>query len=282
MFWLDAMSHPDGEIGFFNDAAFGISPTPAQLRDYAGRLNFALESAEKPGLRRLMPSGYVSISAPPFFLLCDVAPIGPDHLPAHAHADTLSFEMSYRDRRVFVNSGTSEYGLGAERQRQRATAAHNTLVLDGENSSEVWAGFRVARRARVNLLNVAAEAERFVVAAEHTGYRRLRGKNMHRRTWTLTPRELRIEDIIDGLFSSARCHFHLHPDIEVQAGDGANLRLSDALGLVLEISFEGAAGVDVVDSTWHPEFGIAVANRSIVARLGGPRLMTCIRSSDSN
>ena len=46
------------------------------------------------GLDRLVASGYVSVDPPPFFLICDVAPVGPDHLPAHAHADTLSFEMS--------------------------------------------------------------------------------------------------------------------------------------------------------------------------------------------
>ena len=56
-----------------------------------------------------------------------------------------------------MNSGTSEYGLGEERQRQRGTAAHNTVVIDGENSSEVWAGFRVARRARARLLDARAE-----------------------------------------------------------------------------------------------------------------------------
>ena len=33
--WLEAMSHPDGGIAFFNDAAFGVSPQAAQLR---GRL----------------------------------------------------------------------------------------------------------------------------------------------------------------------------------------------------------------------------------------------------
>src|SRR5690606_2750864 len=36
--WLDYMSHPDGGISFFNDAAFGIAPTLKQLQDYADRL----------------------------------------------------------------------------------------------------------------------------------------------------------------------------------------------------------------------------------------------------
>jgi uncharacterized heparinase superfamily protein len=282
MAWLEAMSHPDMGIAFFNDAAFGIAPSAAQLRDYAARLNVPLEASGRTGVRRLMPSGYISIELPPFFLVCDVAPIGPDHLPAHAHADTLSFEMSYKGRRVFVNSGTSEYGRSDERERQRGTAAHNTLVLDGENSSEVWAGFRVARRSRARLIDVRTEGTSFKVTGEHDGYRRLRGRNVHRRSWKLSAHELLIEDIVDGRFCSAECYFHLHPEIQVRRGQGLDLQLSDSHGLLLEMRFEGAAIVDVADSTWHPEFGVASPSRCIVARLAGPRLATLIRTGDSN
>jgi uncharacterized heparinase superfamily protein len=279
--WLEAMSHPDGDIAFFNDAAFGIAPSPAELRDYAGRVGVALPASERAALRLLMPSGYVTIDLPPFFLVCDVAPVGPDHLPAHAHADTLSFELSFNGRRVFVNSGTSEYGLTAERQHQRGTAAHNTLVLDDEDSSEVWAAFRVARRARARLLAARSEDSAFIVAGEHDGYRRLRGRNLHRRRWRLTTRELRIEDTVEGAFRSAKCYFHLHPDVQVQRGRGVELQLCDSSGALLDVSFEGAAAVDVVDSSWHPEFGVAKSSRCIVAHLDGPHLATVIRGSES-
>jgi uncharacterized heparinase superfamily protein len=282
MAWLQVMSHPDMDIAFFNDAAFGVASTAAQLRDYAARLDMALEPAGRAGLRQLMSSGYVSLDVPPFFLVCDVAPVGPDHLPAHAHADTLSFEMSFGERRVFVNSGTSEYGSDAERQRQRGTAAHNTLVIDGENSSEVWGAFRVARRARVTVADARAEDSTFTVVGEHDGYRRLPGRNLHRRNWKLSARELVIEDTVEGGFRTAQCYFHLHPDIQVRSDSGQELQLSDRRGLRLQVRFEGAAAVDVIDSTWHPEFGIAMANRCIVARLAGPRLATSIRRSDSN
>ena len=280
--WLEAMSHPDGDIAFFNDAAFGVSPQPAQLRAYAGRLNVAIEPVRRGALEPLMPSGYVSVDLPPFFLVCDIAPIGPDHLPAHAHADTLSFEMSFKGRRVFVNSGTSEYGVSAERQRQRGTAAHNTLVIDDEDSSEVWAGFRVARRARARLLGVRSGESQFTVTGEHDGYRRLRGRNIHRRRWTLNARELRIEDRVEGGFRSAKCYFYLHPDIHVLRGRGPELQLSDSQGKLLEVRFEGAATVDVTDATWHPAFGVAMANRCIVVRLEGPRLATLFRGSNDN
>ena len=34
------MSHPDGEIGFFNDSAIGVAPSVSELSNYAARLGF--------------------------------------------------------------------------------------------------------------------------------------------------------------------------------------------------------------------------------------------------
>src|SRR6185295_1096925 len=108
------------------------------------------------------------------------ASVGPSYQPGHAHADTLSFELSLHGRRVLVNSGTSEYGTGPERQRQRSTAAHNTVVIDGQDSSEVWGGFRVARRAHCQWL-ATSRTPAPSIEAVHDGYLRLPGRNTHRR-----------------------------------------------------------------------------------------------------
>ncbi|WP_242479102.1 heparinase II/III family protein [Lamprobacter modestohalophilus] len=41
--WLAAMTHPDGQISLFNDAAFGIAPTQAQLECYARAISIAAD-----------------------------------------------------------------------------------------------------------------------------------------------------------------------------------------------------------------------------------------------
>jgi uncharacterized heparinase superfamily protein len=89
-----------------------------------------------------------------------------------------------------------------------------------------------------------------------------------------------IEDVVEGDFRSAKCFFYLHPDIQVQRTGGSELQLSDSRGMLLDVRFEGAAVVAVIDSTWHPEFGIALASRCIVAKLDGSRLATLIHASD--
>ena len=97
--WLQGMSHPDGQIGFFNDAALGIAADPAALRAYAERVGIipAVEEAPAFGslhMRCWRDSGYIRLESSDAVALLDVAPVGPDYLPGHAHADTLSFELS--------------------------------------------------------------------------------------------------------------------------------------------------------------------------------------------
>src|SRR5690606_17543484 len=129
------------------DAAFGIAPDAGDIAHYAEYLNIAL-SEDKPkkfSCEWLADSGYciVTLDAQSKAII-DMAHIGPDYLPGHAHADTLSFELSLFGHRFLVNSGTSQYGHDNQRAYERSTKAHNTLCINEENSSEVWGGFRVA------------------------------------------------------------------------------------------------------------------------------------------
>ena len=145
--WAATMAHPDGDVSFFNDAAFGIAPNLPALQAYAAAVGVVRPTIDViSSLRLLQASGYARLESGSAVLLADVAPVGPDHLPGHAHADTLSFELSISGRRVLVNGGTSTYEIGPERLRQRGTAAHNTVVVDGQDSSEVWSAFRVGQR----------------------------------------------------------------------------------------------------------------------------------------
>ena len=106
--WLETMCHPDGEISFFNDSALGIAPKIHDLKSYANRLNINYKSIKFNKIINLSNSGYIRMTSNDAVALLDTAPIGPDYLPAHAHADTLSFELTLFGQRVFVNSGTSD------------------------------------------------------------------------------------------------------------------------------------------------------------------------------
>lgn len=265
--WLAAMTHPDGGISFFNDAAFGIAASPDTIDAYARRLGLGDVPAPRDGLTHLADSGYVRVQRDRLVALLDVARIGPDYLPGHAHADTLSFELSLDGRRVFVNSGVSQYGVGPQRQSQRATAAHNTVEVDGENSSEVWGGFRVARRARPFDLRID-EGREIAIGCAHDGYGRLPGRPVHRRQWRFGDRALSIRDRIDGRFGRARARLHLHPDVGCALGEDRAGRLS--IGDGGEMTFLIAdATVRLAPARWHPEFGLSVGTSCLDVTFDG-------------
>ena len=277
--WLKAMTHPDNGIAFFNDATFGIAPTLEDLQGFAERLGVELpqESAVSCVTGALLePSGYVVVAWPEHHrLLADLAPVGPDYQPGHAHADTLSCELSLYGQRVLVNSGISQYGEDAERHRQRCTAAHNTVEVDGENSSEVWAGFRVARRARPFDVALQQEADAVQFRAVHDGYRRLPGKVIHERHWHAQADSLVIEDRLKGKYQRAVAHWHFHPDIEVLQREPGHFSLLLPTGQMARLFVEGGI-VALTTSTWHPGFGLSVPSKKLEVTLLNSRLLTHI------
>lgn len=284
--WLRKLVHPDGDIAFFNDATLGIAPTLEQLECYAEQLGCSPSGDTNDDnaflqLNHMKASGYAVIDWPEQHrILVDVARVGLDYQPGHAHADTLSFELSLFAQRVLVNSGISQYGEGIERQQQRATSAHNTVEVDGHNSSEVWAGFRVARRAEPIDLITKNNSHLVKVKAAHDGYQRLRGKVTHQRQWIANPNSLVIEDKVTGLFNQAKAYFHVHPAVRLEQVNGSHWQGYLQNGQVVELRFEGGI-VKQEPSEWHLGFGLSVANHCLVVTFLANKLITHISWSET-
>jgi uncharacterized heparinase superfamily protein len=227
-------------------------------------------------LTRLEPSGYVRLDRGGAVALLDLAPVGPDYLPGHAHADTLSFELSLHGERVVVNGGTSVYAEGPERSRERGTAAHSTVEIDGQDSSEVWAAFRVGRRAQVFDARVSDADGELRASAAHDGYRHRTGSPIHRRSWGLTEGRLVVEDSVEGSAGRALARFHLPPTLQASiSDDGFSGALRTDSGR--EIRWTASAPARLEPSTWSPEFGRRTPTCAIVAPVGSGGLRTEFR-----
>ncbi|AEV61677.1 heparinase II/III family protein [Pseudomonas ogarae] len=278
--WLRSLLHPDGKIGFFNDAAFGVAPDFMHIEEYAARLGISIApDAPDPVAFLNSATGYAVVRPKTGVkALLDLAQVGPDYQPGHAHADTLSFELSVFGQRLVVNSGTSQYGEGAERQRQRSTGAHSTVEVAGQDSSEVWAGFRVARRARPTIERFDLQDGVSYIQASHNGYRRLSSSLIHRRTWTFSEDRLEMIDQITSDQFVAVARLYIHPDVSLS--QGASRFVADmGTGKKVVIELAGADQVRVVASTWHPGFGCSIANQCIEATFSGRPLTTHIHWS---
>jgi uncharacterized heparinase superfamily protein len=194
--------------------------------------------------------------------LCDASPVGPDYLPGHAHADTLSFELSVGRRRVIVNAGTSVYAECDQRYRERSTRAHSTVELADADSSEVWSSFRCGSRARVTSRHAAADAQGVRLQAAHDGYGFLPGRWMHERTWHLQSGTLLVRDRIAatkpvrGRPMRASIRFLLHPDVRPGQTDSPGQWRLTAGDRTLAW-FRGAESVEwsIEPATFAHEFG---------------------------
>ncbi len=270
LFALSKQSHPDGEIAFFNDAATCIAAKPDEIQGYAGRLGVSTDEETDKRAGCLPNTGYYSVKRDDWFLIIDAAPIGPDYLPGHAHADTLSFELSVGKQRVLVNSGTSCYEVGQERLRQRQTPAHNTLSVDERDSSEVWSGFRVARRTRIVNQEIKISHEKDVISAAHNGFERLKSVGLHQRTWEFTDEGLVISDNVEGSGTHCvRVFFHFHPSLHVRTGvDGWHI-YDVSEKLIAKMALDRTVDGFLQDSTYHPEFGISISNQVVLGKVVG-------------
>jgi len=194
--WLNEVTFSNGDIPFVNDSVSGVAPTTAQLNEYALRLGVSSQAVI------LKDSGYRVFRNQSFELFCDVGAIGPDYLPAHAHADTLSFVLYADEKPLIVDPGISTYEKNERRQLERSTVFHNTVTVGDMNSSDVWGGFRVAKRARISSL---VEKKSFLEAA-HDAF-------PHKRIWSIAEKSITVVDTVDGF---ATLHIHFYPTVTVQ------------------------------------------------------------------
>lgn len=188
--WLGAMICPDGDIPLVNDAVT------------VGAERLTLLSPAAPADRRMIilpDSGYL-LARPDerAHLVLDVGHPCPDELPAHAHADCLSFLLWIEGVPVIIDTGTSTYEDGPIRDYERSTAAHNTVEVDGNSQTEVWGAFRAGRRARALLELATDDGQDITVVGSHDGYRHRPGSPLHRRTWTIGAGRLHVRDQVLG------------------------------------------------------------------------------------
>jgi hypothetical protein len=271
--WANIMKHPDGNIPFFNDASFGVAPTIKDLNTYLTKLDLLLDEFKcENDLCHLKSSGYIRLTKNRMCAFLDVASVGPKYQPGHAHADTLSFELSIDKNRVLVNKGTSVYGNGIDRHLERKTISHNTVVIDNTDSTEVWSGFRVGKRANSKILKTNVGNDEILVEAQHDGYISRNGKPIHRRSWLMSNQKLVINDYIDGTgFHSIDCIFNFSPDFIPIAKNENLIEVynSRSQKLICNFKIENMHEIILEPTKWSPYFGINLDAWRVRARFIG-------------
>lgn len=206
--WLNTMTFENGDIPLLNDSANHIAPTTKQLNNYAAILRIG--NYHQPSIinHQLNESGYRKIKKDRYECIIDVGNIGPDYIPGHAHSDTFNFIVYVEGNPLIVDTGLSTYEPNERRMIERSTSSHNTVEVDGMNQSEVWGGFRVARRAKI----VKLKENENTIEAAHDGYKHI--GVLHTRKFTWNDHSLIIEDYIcSDSEHQAVAYLHFSPGI---------------------------------------------------------------------
>lgn len=230
--WLKGITFDDGSYPHFNDSTEGVSPSASELFIYAFRLGLSKEPTA------LSASGYRRMKNKNFDLIFKVGNIGPDYIPGHAHADSLSIISKIGDQDLFVDMGISTYEKNRKRQDERSTEYHNTVNVAGKDSSQVWGGFRVGKRAYAKIM-LDSENE---LVAYHNAY----GKS-HVRTVKMVEKSLIIQDNTN--LSNCYAHFHFHPDTTVSYFENSIMLNSET-----NIIFSNATKIEILPYSYCVAF----------------------------
>jgi len=190
---------------------------------------FGLERANPAplhGVRRFAEGGYTVFRSgdgeAESLLAFDHGPLGHLSIAAHGHADTLAVWLHVGGQPVLVDAGTYLYHSGGEhRSHLRGTGAHNTLSIDGTDSSRMSGPFNWSSKAAATVIDARITTpDGSLVEAEHDGYVRSHGTR-HQRRVEQRGRAIIVTDRLIGAAQplAVQIGFLIHPALTVTRDD---------------------------------------------------------------
>ncbi len=232
--FLRMLRHNDGRLALFNGSREGEDWLIDMLLAQADARGRPPASAPHTGFERAVANRTI--------VLMDTGAPPQAGLDTHAHAGTLSMEVSIGKERLIVNCGARPGNRAPWGPVQRASAAHSTMIVDDTNSSEILSDGTFGRRPQGVRAERSDDEGAVWINASHDGYVPAFGLAHERRLY-LAPDgdDIRGEDVLsrEGVSGSAKpargfaLRFHLHPGVQaslVQNGSAVLLRLPSGAG----------------------------------------------------
>lgn len=234
---------------------------------------FGLPKAGAPaatGLSTFVDGGYSiardRVNGREVMWVMDHGPLGYLSIAAHGHADALAVWLHVDGEPLIVDAGTFQYHADEGwRAHFRSTPAHNTLSVEGADSSVISGTFNWSEKAKARLLD-RERGDEWAIEAEHDGYADRFGV-IHRRTLErVATNQYRITDQLAGGKgpSAVEAGFLFAPDVDLQQ-DGTCWVAVRAGEAVLRIEHDGRLtgrvlrGQESPKRGWYsPNFGARV------------------------
>ena len=223
--WLDNITFNNGDMPMVNDSACKIAPSSKELLDYGKALGINIK-----GLK-LSDSGYRMFKNRKYELFMDMGDVKASYQPGHVHSDIFNFILYIDGAPLIVDTGTSTYEKNDIRQIERSTSSHNTITIGDYEQTEVWGGFRVAKRAKI-VSFIEGENE---FSSSHDGYKNI--GVIHNRNFITNTDSIHIYDELKKQdLHEQIAHFHFHPSIKNIVVKNTSVLFTNS---DIEISFKG-------------------------------------------
>jgi len=188
----------------------------------------------------------------------DCGGLGFESIAAHGHADALQFTLRAFGVDIIVDPGTYDYfTYGRWRDYFRGTSAHNTIVVDGQDQSEMAGPFMWGRQAAARCLKWKPFSEGGVVAGEHDGYSRLEDPVTHRRTVSLgqgKPDVTITDELLASAEHDAALYLHLADSCQARLLGRNRVRVDCGTGHAV-VTLDPSLDVELVTGQVEPILG---------------------------
>ena len=211
--WLEEVTFNNGDIPMVNDCAFQIAPSTKALLNYGKLLEINKKNIE------LSDSGYRMFKNEKYELFMDMGEVGASYQPGHVIRTLLILSYMQIINHLLLDTGTSTYEKNERRQLERSTQSHNTITIGDYEQTQVWGGFRVAKRAKIVSLKESSN----LFSSSHNGYKNI--GVIHNRKFIANKDSINIfDDLNKQEVYEQIAHFHFHPSIK-------NIIIKDSKGV---------------------------------------------------
>lgn len=206
-------------------------------------------------------------------LIADCGPLGYGALAAHGHADALSFVLSLGGHPILVDPGNFCYHESPEwRSYFRSTGAHNTVLVDGLDQSQMRGPFLWGARAQARELRWETNTAYDYLYGRHDGYLRPPTMVEHQRRILYVRPDIWV--VVDSLEGSGdhrwERRFHFSPgEVEIDPANRTAVAVRGGRKLTLQWLDDEKADLaigreDPIAGWYSPSYGVKVPACSLV------------------
>jgi uncharacterized heparinase superfamily protein len=241
--------------------------------------------SRQPGSEAFPQGGFYIMRSERDHIFIDCGPVGMAGRGGHGHNDLLSFEAVLDGVHLVTDCGAFIYSADFEaRNRFRATASHNTPMVNGEEINRfvapdhLWS-LRNDAQPMVRLWETSPEQDLF--CGSHSGYQRLGSPVTPVRTIKLNKlrHTLEVADEFEGFpEGQIEIPLHLAPGVEVLSWMPAGQVVLRAQQREFELTWENPEGwqMSVEDAMVSPSYGVAINSKRLVWRQNGNTLQLSV------